>query len=87
MGWCNMTEQNPFKTAVITDDTKTHLNQVHVAIDATGFTVHQVFQVLAFVGVRSGVERYSHQRKQNLTQILFFLTFLTFPLFIWESSV
>lgn len=64
----------------------THLNQVHVAIDATGFTVHKVFQVLAFVGVWSGVERYSHQRKQNLTQILFFFTFLTFPLFIWESS-
>lgn len=31
----------------------THLYQVHVAVHAAGFTVHQVLQVLALVGVRS----------------------------------
>lgn len=34
----------------------THLHQVHVAVDATGFTLHQVLQVLALVGVWSCVE-------------------------------
>lgn len=69
MGWAepkktvvilNVSEMNEWMkwhfNLSISEQNITHLYQVHVAVDAAGFTVHQVLQVLALVGVWSCME-------------------------------